>query len=328
MRKKAFLYSVILAATVAIGLVDIYLSFMYRFSIFFILLIFISSLYLHRYFSYCIAAISLISMFLSYYLHDETIHAHLIWNTLVMAALYVFILIIVERFTHSLRIKRDNAILEERLRAQEKVLKEKEHLIREIHHRMKNMLTTLTSLISLSSKSNEEDTLLAVTNRLNTYTVLYSKLAYTPHREYTVQLKGYLQEIISLILRTSNDAGKSIEYRIQGDDCEIRSPEASLIGLIVNELTTNSLQHAFRESASGLIEISVSQTGPDSLEMRYHDSGPGFDPEVLEQGEGHLGMQLIRTLTAQLNGSYRYQRNSGSEYSFTFGIASNAHPGD
>jgi len=198
-------------------------------------------------------------------------------------------------------------------------LVEKEMLIREAHHRIKNNLASLSSLISLTEAADSDALIVKLKNRNQTFSVLYEKLSYSGENLSRIQLNEYLEGIIDLIIQNYDFSRDSIEVGISGGDFQIKSKPASLIGLIINELATNSIRHGFKDMRDMKKIITVSFSIMESvMTMRYDDNGPGFDYNNLALEERHLGVHLINSITKQLEGEVRHDGGRSSGFTFTF----------
>ncbi len=180
---------------------------------------------------------------------------------------------------------------------------ENELLLKEIHHRVKNNLELVKSLISLQSAQLEDsatkDAMIASQNRVQSMGIIHQKL-YQGENLGSIEMKDYFLNLGESILDTYNADDKvKIEYAM--DNLELDVDTAVPIGLIVNELLTNALKYAFPESSKGNISISLSKSNSETLTLKVADNGIGKITGLDSKGTG-FGSQLIKLLTQQLNG--------------------------
>jgi two-component sensor histidine kinase len=198
---------------------------------------------------------------------------------------------------------------------------ENELLLKEIHHRVKNNLELVKSLISLQSAKMEDsaskDAMMASQNRVQSMGIIHQKL-YQGENLGSIEMKDYFLNLGEGILDTFNAEDK-VKIECAMDTLELDVDTAVPIGLIVNELLTNSLKYAFPENRNGTIQISLSQATPEILSLKVTDNGVGKDSGMAPKGTG-FGSQLIQLLTQQLNGSMTEISENGTMVSFDFKI--------
>ncbi|MEL6939394.1 MAG: histidine kinase dimerization/phosphoacceptor domain -containing protein [Cyanobacteria bacterium J06598_1] len=208
-------------------------------------------------------------------------------------------------------------------------LLEKEAMLKEIHHRVKNNLQIISSLLNLQSKSIEDRHILDLfrdsQNRIRLMALIHEKL-YQSEDLGSVNLKDYIQGLASYLLQSySIDAG-TINLSIQVSDIFVAIDTAVPCGLIINELVSNSLKYAFPKSSSHLdrtapentIEIDACTTAPDQFSIHYKDNGVGLPPNFEIETSTTLGLQIISSLTEQLEGSLAVTSTAGHGAAFTF----------
>jgi two-component sensor histidine kinase len=185
-------------------------------------------------------------------------------------------------------------------------------LLREVHHRVKNNLQTIRSLIHmqrvLGSYPEKLDRSLAMTEtRVNTLATVHDHLVEREHR-YTVEIRTLLTDLVHSLLSARTENGMRIESRVAADECMVDVAVASPIGQIVSEAVTNSLLHAFTGRSSGDIAVlfEVRDESGDAL-LRIEDNGPGCPAERTPG----LGFQIIDLLARQLGGNGRIFTDGG-----------------
>lgn len=196
---------------------------------------------------------------------------------------------------------------------------ENELLLKEIHHRVKNNLELVKSLISLQSADLEDsatkDAMIASQNRVQSMGIIHQKL-YQGDNLGSIDMKDYFVNLSDGILDTFNAEDK-VKIECAMDQLELDVDTAVPIGLIVNELLTNALKYAFPENSNGKIEISLSKPNPETLTLKVVDNGIGKSSHVSSKGTG-FGSQLIKLLTLQLNGVMEEHHDNGTSILFQF----------
>lgn len=198
---------------------------------------------------------------------------------------------------------------------------ENELLLKEIHHRVKNNLELVKSLISLQSAKLEDsatkDAMMASQNRVQSMGLIHQKL-YQGENLGSIEMKDYFLNLGEGILDTFNAEDK-VKIECAMETLELDVDTAVPIGLIVNELLTNALKYAFPENRNGNIQISLSQATPETLSLKVTDNGVGKIAGVAPKGTG-FGSQLIQLLTQQLNGTMTENNENGTMVTFNFKI--------
>ncbi|WP_339610657.1 histidine kinase dimerization/phosphoacceptor domain -containing protein [uncultured Planktosalinus sp.] len=199
--------------------------------------------------------------------------------------------------------------------------KQNELLLKEIHHRVKNNLELVKSLISLQSAQMEDsptkEAMMASQNRVQSMGIIHQKL-YQGENLGSIEMKDYFLNLGEGILDTFN-AEEKVKIECAMDNLELDVDTAVPIGLIVNELLTNALKYAFPEDKNGTIQISLLKSSPDTLTLKVADNGVGKENGLAPKGTG-FGSQLIQLLTQQLNGTMLEKVEKGTTVEFQFKI--------
>tara|TARA_R110002050_G_scaffold11921_2_gene39589 strand:+ start:14003 stop:15925 length:1923 start_codon:yes stop_codon:yes gene_type:complete len=197
--------------------------------------------------------------------------------------------------------------------------KQNELLLKEIHHRVKNNLELVKSLISLQSAQLEDsatkDAMIASQNRVQSMGIIHQKL-YQGDNLGSIEMKDYFLNLGEGILDTFN-ADDKVKIECAMENLELDVDTAVPIGLIVNELLTNALKYAFPEDAKGNIMISLSKSNPETLTLKVSDNGIGKTQGLAPKGTG-FGSQLVQLLTQQLNGEMKEDTKNGTSVLFHF----------
>nr|WP_243687551.1 sensor histidine kinase [Methanobacterium formicicum] len=202
-------------------------------------------------------------------------------------------------------------------------LEEKEVLLREIHHRVKNNMQIISSLLNLQRQhvSGEEtrDVLKESQGRVKSMAMIHEKLYQSPNLT-RVDFKDYIEKLASNLIYTYKIENRDIEQVFEVKDVEMNIDTAIPCGLIINELITNSLKYAFPPSfqnKKGVIKIKLVQTG-NLFQLEISDNGVGLHADIEPENAETLGLQLVHTLVNQLDGSLKIDRIRGTKFTITF----------
>jgi two-component sensor histidine kinase len=207
---------------------------------------------------------------------------------------------------------------QERLQAS---LHEKEVLLKEIHHRVKNNLQIITSLLNLQSKKIKDRQSLAMfaesQNRVKSMALVHENL-YRSTNIAKLSFAEYIRSLSSQLFRSYGISSSHIRLTISiQEEVYMDIDMAIPCGLIINELVSNSLKYAFPQNATGEISIALRKSGDKHI-LQVKDNGVGlpndFDMELLSS----LGLMLVQTLTEQLGGSLIIENQCGLAYTITF----------
>ena len=217
-----------------------------------------------------------------------------------------------------------NDISERRLAELEikKLLNEKEIILHEVHHRIKNNMNTIAGLLYLQSETIDNaaavSALKDAQSRVISMMLIYDKL-FRSDNFSNVSTKSYLPDLIAGITSTFPDSGRiSIKSRI--DDYMLDSNILIPVGIIINELLTNSYKHAFTGKKDGLVEISFVNAGNRSFEILFKDNGAGIPDSVLLGESRGFGFSLIYLLTEQMHGTVEVTRSEGTIFRIKFPV--------
>jgi two-component sensor histidine kinase/putative methionine-R-sulfoxide reductase with GAF domain len=194
--------------------------------------------------------------------------------------------------------------------------KEKEVLIKEIHHRVKNNMQIIISLLNmqanLASSEHEKAVFSESKDRIRSMALIHERL-YLEKDILNISLNEYIDELIHE-LSSSYRNDQHVEFIVKAEKLEVSIDAAIPIGLLMNELITNSLKHAFIHKG-GIVSIEEYYEN-NEVTLIIKDSGPGFDFENY-QGKT-FGIELIEILVSQLNGVLEYSNKNGSHYLIRF----------
>jgi two-component sensor histidine kinase len=206
---------------------------------------------------------------------------------------------------------------EEQLRAS---LREKEVLLQEIHHRVKNNLQVVSSLLSLQAEQTKDrqtfEAFRESQNRIRSMALIHEKL-YRSASVASVNFAEYIQSLAAALCRSYGAAVRGISLSIQADEVFLGIDRAAPCGLLLNELVSNALKHAFPAGRAGEIRIALRPAGDDLLTLVVSDNGVGLPQDLDFRHAGSLGLQLVNTLVSQLGGTITLHRHGGTEFEIT-----------
>lgn len=191
-------------------------------------------------------------------------------------------------------------------------LKDKDTLLREIHHRVKNNLQLVSSLLTLQGHSITDDVAQKAIqegkSRVRSMALIHQDL-YNRENLTGIGVKEYLEKLSKELFDTYRLQSKNIELVLDVDDIELDVDVMIPMGLIINELLTNSLKYAFEDQENGQIAITLKKS-PDNFFLEIKDDGSGFDPSTIR--ENSFGTTLIDALTQQIDGTLSRIANDGT----------------
>ncbi|MFN4149453.1 MAG: PAS domain-containing protein, partial [Candidatus Sericytochromatia bacterium] len=194
-----------------------------------------------------------------------------------------------------------------------KLLSEKETLLKEVHHRIKNNLATIASLLSIQSTQVKDKAVVQVLKetrgRIRTMVDIYDKI-YRSTDFKNINIKDYLDDIISKI-SSSYIVSDNVIVETNIQDLIVDVKVSFPLGIIVTELITNSLKYAFDGKSKGVITVNLSQEDDKSLKLIVSDNGNGIDPEILKSKKYGFGLNLVDILLNQ-KGTIEITNNNGT----------------
>jgi len=214
---------------------------------------------------------------------------------------------------------RDISVHKQQLEKLDRSLKEKQTLLAEIHHRVKNNLAIVSSLIELQKEEVDEELKPAFENvqsRIKSIALIHEKL-YEKTIFSEVELAGYLRELSSMISDTYYSKEKRISIDLELEDVKVDMTSAVPVGLICNELINNSFKHAFHNQKQGSVSIRLKDLG-DSTEVSVSDTGKGLPDDFNLNSANSLGVTLLQVLTQQIKGELKTVGSSGAMFVLTF----------
>lgn len=241
---------------------------------------------------------------------------------LVIAAFALALLLALAFYRNYRNTKKANRIIaqqqqetEEKKRIIEISLTEKETLLKEIHHRVKNNLQIISSLLNLQANRTDDENLKRIMNeaknRISSMALIHQKI-YQSGNLSSVDFQAYIEQMAQSIDANFNHEKKNITQQINTHGISLDIDTSIPLGLIINELLTNSYKYAFAGRNSGTITISLREKNAEELELHMADDGKGlpenFDPATLNS----LGLKLVKGLASQVKGTVRFESNKGT----------------
>ncbi len=200
---------------------------------------------------------------------------------------------------------------------------EKETLLKELHHRVKNNLQTVSSLLSLQSKNTGNPELKTMVkssqNRIMAMALIH-EMIYVRHNITAIEFRHYVRELTEYLIKSVESKDKTVEINIDMPEVKLDIDTAIPLGLLMNEVITNSLKYGVTENGKGAIDIRLrADIDTNYYMLDISDNGIGFSKEVDFENAKSLGLQLIHNLTRQLQGSVqRMDTQRGTNYHIKF----------
>jgi PAS domain S-box-containing protein len=213
----------------------------------------------------------------------------------------------------------------ERKRAEEKIrasLREKEVLLKEVHHRVKNNLQIISSLLYLQAKRTEHPGAVSALResraRIKSMALIHERLYASPDLA-SVDMGKYTRSLVSDLRHSHMAEDGFVRLTLNIDDIPLGITEAIPCGLIINELVSNALKHAFPKGRQGEILIQLFRTDANQVTLTVSDNGIGFPEQMDFRKSPSLGLTLINSLVEQLGGTIELDRRGGTTFTITFG---------
>jgi len=210
-------------------------------------------------------------------------------------------------------------------------LAEKTTLLQEVHHRVKNNLQIISSLLNLQADQVQDAAvleLLAVTrNRVGAMALLHENL-YQSESLARLNLPEYVKSLCAQLLRAAGPirARVQLECHVEPGTISLELDQAVPCGLLLNELVTNALKHAFPGERSGCIRVTLERATPQTVGLTVADDGAGLPVTLDPSATSSLGLQLVSLLTQQLHGTVNFERGQGTAVHILFPNSAETEP--
>lgn len=217
---------------------------------------------------------------------------------------------------------RSNKVLNQKAEIIEDALQEKEVLIREIHHRVKNNLQIITGLLELQNDTSPNEGLTSIVEeakgRIKSMSIIHEML-YQSEDIKNIDLKDYTSKLVETIeLGFSSDENRPQKTAIITNAYSFNIDTIIPLGLILNELVSNAYKYGFKNRVDGMLTIQLTKLPAENWELSVRDNGPGMPENQDNERFASFGLKLVRMLCRQLEGSMEYKNNQGAEFIITF----------
>jgi PAS domain S-box-containing protein len=202
-------------------------------------------------------------------------------------------------------------------------LSEKEVLLKEIHHRVKNNMQVISSLVSLQADGSKDETvrevLKDVTYRVRSMALVHEKL-YQSNDLARIDFAEYVRSLLSYLWRAHGDAAASVRLTLDLEPVSLPVDTAVPCGLILNELAGNALKHAFRGRSEGEVTVSLQNSVDGRIRLSLADNGVGLPPGFDWREAPSLGLNLVRLLSKQLVANVEVSGEEGTRFEIVFQV--------
>ncbi|MCX6561362.1 MAG: PAS domain S-box protein [Candidatus Aminicenantes bacterium] len=200
-------------------------------------------------------------------------------------------------------------------------LAEKDILIKEVHHRVKNNLQVISSLLNLQSRflkhPDDVDLFKESQRRIRSMALIHEKL-YQSKSLSRIEFSSYAKRLIENLMASNAPGGQRIGLRPEVEEVFLDIQTAIPLGLIVNELVMNALKHGFPDGRAGTVRLGLRVDEEGRIEMKVGDDGVGLPQGLDVMASDSMGMQIVGMLTDQLEGQLEIDRTAGTEFRLTF----------
>jgi two-component sensor histidine kinase/PAS domain-containing protein len=203
----------------------------------------------------------------------------------------------------------------------QETLSEKEVLLKEIHHRVKNNLQVISSMLNLqinqSSSPSSIEILRESQNRVRAMALIHEKL-YQSNDLAHIDFKAYLQNLVSTLTQTYRTDFRKVQVQVVGNVMTLDIDRAIPCGLIVNELVSNSFKYAFSDGRTGQVRVECNVNSGGVYHLSVSDNGPGLPADFDHQTSPSLGLKLVNSLVEQIEGRMQVDSKHGARFDITF----------
>ncbi len=208
----------------------------------------------------------------------------------------------------------------ERKKAQQALLKNEEIRKKEIHHRVKNNLQVISSLLFLEAENFKDkeiiEAFLDSRNRVRSMALIHEEL-YQSGDMSTIDFADYTQNLLNFLKKSYFMESKSIKLHSKIENAYLGMDTAIPLGMIINELVSNSLKHGFPHTSEGNVSVTLGLEGNEFI-LEISDDGIGFPENINFRQTSSLGLQLVTTLVEQINGTIELERKEGTSFKIRF----------
>nr|WP_282730546.1 histidine kinase dimerization/phosphoacceptor domain -containing protein [Methanobacterium alcaliphilum] len=224
-----------------------------------------------------------------------------------------------EKFNGAIITASDVTITKEAEKLMKASLKEKELLLGEVHHRVKNNMQIISSLLRLQSSEVEDpesrNILLESQNRIKTMSIVHESL-YQSENFSEIDMLNYINRLVKNLTITYSSSERVI-FQVNSENIQLAIDTAIPVGLVINELVTNAIKHAFPDNRKGKIYIEFKKD-PECYQLIVKDDGVGMPADIDLSSCTSLGWELVNGLVDQLSGTLTLNRENGTEITIRF----------
>jgi two-component sensor histidine kinase len=210
--------------------------------------------------------------------------------------------------------------LEEQLKAS---LQTKEALLKEVHHRVKNNLQVISSLLDLQADAIADPHIRAMfeesQNRIHSMALIHENLYQSDDLSH-IDAEQYIRSLSRRLFEAYSTPNDRIRLTVNADQVALNVNTAIPYGLILNELISNCLKHAFPGERAGEIRIELRRQAPGTCVLKISDTGVGFPDDIDFRATESFGLQMVCILTEQLGGTIELERGAGTTFTITFPV--------
>lgn len=200
------------------------------------------------------------------------------------------------------------------------LVNQKEDLVKEIHHRVKNNLQVISSLLNMHVRKVQDPDSKRIfddgVSRIQAMSIIHQNI-YNQSQSLDQKPLEYIEKLIQQLYITYQIPEKSIQINTQIEDLKLDIEKLMSLGLILNELLTNAFKYAFNHSTNGTIDIKLIKSTDDNLELSVKDNGIGINNDFCKSNES-LGMRLIQAFSDKLNGKFSFKNDHGTLFLLNF----------
>ena len=220
----------------------------------------------------------------------------------------------------NIQLERQKEIINDKNLSLSQLVREKEWLLKEVHHRVKNNLQIVTSLLNsqldIVTEGPVLDALLEGKHRIQAMAMIHQRL-YNTDEYNCVQMPSYISELVDY-LKESFNPGTRIIFKLSIEPGALNLSVAVPFALILNEAISNSLKHAFPDGREGTITVELQSPDGQTKLLRITDDGIGIPPSVDENNPNSFGLRLIRGFTSDILGTLKIERSGGTSIEIVF----------
>lgn len=202
-------------------------------------------------------------------------------------------------------------------------LAEKDILLKEVHHRVKNNMQIISSILRMQERLINEPSLIAILNesqsRIRSMALIHEHL-YQSENLANIQFESYVKSLATNLLRTYAGKQGQVSFRFNIADAQFPLDIGIPCGLILNELISNAFKHAFDDVEQGVIAITLERENNDNFTLTVSDNGQGITDTEMLKNSGSLGMKIVHKLVSQIEGEIAYDFSEGTKFIIKFSI--------